>query len=249
MDALDLINLRYDAVHGGFVDDLFSGLSDEQVRQRPGGVNSIAWLVWHLARVQDAAVSRFVDDRPQVLEEGRWNEAMRLDRRDVGSGMTSQEVDALSAAIDITALRGYHRAVAERTKVIATSLSPAAWNEVVPADRIHQVVAKESLLRRRGPVGRGVLGSSALARLVSAAGGTAPPVRPLLRRDGHARAPRGARALTSPGAPAPVDQLASCRCIAAQTAGVGITAPPARARPRCGSDRRDRRRPRAMRPG
>ena len=75
--------------------------------------NSIAWLVWHLARVQDAAVSRFVDDRPQVLEEGRWNQAMRLDRRDVGSGMTSEEVDALSAAIDITALRGYHRAVAD----------------------------------------------------------------------------------------------------------------------------------------
>ena len=134
MDALELINLRYDAVHGGFVDDLFSGLSDEQVRQRPGGVNSIAWLVWHLARVQDAAVSRFVDDRPQVLEEGRWSQAMRLDRRDVGSGMTSEDVDALGAAIDITALRGYHRAVAERTKLIATSLSAGAWNEVVPAE-------------------------------------------------------------------------------------------------------------------
>ena len=49
MDALDLFNLRYDAVHGGFIDDLFRGLSDEQVRQRPGGVNSITWLVWHLA--------------------------------------------------------------------------------------------------------------------------------------------------------------------------------------------------------
>ena len=146
MDALELINLRYDAVHGGFVDDLFKGLSDEQVRQRPGGLNSIAWLVWHLARVQDAAVSRFVDDRLQVLEEGRWNQAMRLDRRDVGSGMTSEEVDALSAAIDIAALRGYHPAVAERTRLIATSLSPGAWNEVVPAERIHQVVAKEGLL-------------------------------------------------------------------------------------------------------
>jgi hypothetical protein len=146
MDALELINLRYDAVHVGFVDDLFKGLSDGQVRQRPAGVNSIAWLVWHLARVQDAAVSRFVGDSPQVLEEGRWNEAMRLDRRDVGSGMTSEDVDALSAAIEITALRGYHRAVADRTKVIATSLSSAAWSQVVPAERIHQVVAKEGLL-------------------------------------------------------------------------------------------------------
>ena len=71
-------------------------------------------------------MSRFVDDRPQVLEEGRWNQPMRIERRDVGSGMTSEEVDALSAAIDTTALRGYHRAVAERTKLIATSLPPVA---------------------------------------------------------------------------------------------------------------------------
>ncbi len=146
MNALELINLRYDAVHDGFVDDLFSGLSEEQVRQRPAGLNSIVWLVWHLSRVQDAAVNRFVSDRPQVLEDGRWNQAMRLDRRDVGSGMTSEDVDALSAAIDVPALRAYHRAVAERTKAIATSLSPAAWNEPVPGERVHPVVSKEGLL-------------------------------------------------------------------------------------------------------
>ena len=195
MDALELIELRYDAVHGGFVDDLFSGLSDEQVRQRPGGVNSITWLVWHLARVQDAAVSRFVDDRPQVLEEGRWNQAMRLDRRDVGSGMTSEEVDALSAAIDITALRGYHRAVAERTKVIATSLSPAAWDQVVRPSRSIRWWRRRASCSTRA-------GGSKSSGLV---GTRAPGIccrwdcsthRPLLRRDGHARVPRGARAST-----------------------------------------------------
>ena len=146
MDAQELINLRYDAVHVGFVDDLFSGLSDAQVRQRPGGVNSIAWLVWHLARVQDAAVSRFVDDRPQVLEEGRWNQAMRLARRDVGSGMTSEDVDALSAAIDITALRGYHRAVAERTKLIAETAAKTSDPELLRT--LQQLAEREEEVHR-----------------------------------------------------------------------------------------------------
>ena len=146
MDALDLFLLRYDDVHVGFVDEVFKGLSDEQMRRRPEGMNSIAWLVWHQTRVQDAAVSRFVGDRPQVLDEGRWNPAMRLDRLDVGSGMTGEEVDALNAAIDTTALRGYHRAVAERTKLIATSLPAGAWTDVVSPDRVREVVAADRLL-------------------------------------------------------------------------------------------------------
>jgi hypothetical protein len=146
MDARELFLLRYDDIHGGFVDELFSDLTDAQIRQRPGGVNSIAWLVWHVARVQDAVVSRFVLDRPQVLDEGDWNRLMRIERRDVGSGMASHDVDALSAAVEVAALRGYHRAVAGRTKDAATSLAPAAWSELIPEERVRRVVAAERLL-------------------------------------------------------------------------------------------------------
>ena len=35
MDALGLFLLRYDAIHGGFVEELFAGLTDDQVRQEP----------------------------------------------------------------------------------------------------------------------------------------------------------------------------------------------------------------------
>jgi hypothetical protein len=150
MDALDLLMLRYDAVHGGFVPDLFEGLTDAQARARPGGVNSVAWLVWHLTRVQDAVVSRLVEDRPQVLDEGGWRATMRVDRRDVGSGMTPDEVDALSAAIDPDALRAYHRAVADFTKRVATSLPAASWAEIVPEGRVRRVVADEGLLVEAG---------------------------------------------------------------------------------------------------
>lgn len=146
MDALELFLLRYDDVHRRFVDELFSGLTDDQVRQRPGGVNSIAWLVWHFARVQDAAVSRFVLDRPQVLEEGDWTRRLAIERRDVGSGMASSEVDALNARIDGAGLRGYHRAVAERTKDAARSLAPTAWAEIVPEEHVRRVVGAEGLL-------------------------------------------------------------------------------------------------------
>jgi hypothetical protein len=150
MEALELLMLRYGAVHDGFVPDLFKGLTDAQVRGRPAGVNSIAWLVWHLTRVQDAVVSRLVDDRPQVLDDGGWHESMGVGRRDVGSGMTAEDVGALSEAIDTKALQSYHRAVAEHTRRVATSLAPASWAEVVPESRVRQVVAQDGLLIEAG---------------------------------------------------------------------------------------------------
>jgi hypothetical protein len=145
MDALGLFRLRYDAIHGGFVDELFAGLTDGQVRARPHGLNSVAWLVWHATRVEDAAVSRFVSDRPQVLVEGDWSRGLG-DRRDVGSGMTDAEVESLSGRLDVEALRGYARAVAERTRSVAGALAPAAWEEIVPPERIRRVVGDEGLL-------------------------------------------------------------------------------------------------------
>jgi hypothetical protein len=150
MDALELWMLRYDAVHDGFVPDLFKGLSDAQVRARPAGVNSVAWLVWHLTRVQDAVMSRLVEDRPQILDEGGWSTALRVDRRDVGSGMTPEDVAALSTAIDTEALRAYRRAVVEFTRQVATSLPPAAWGDIVPEGRVRRVVAEEGLLVEAG---------------------------------------------------------------------------------------------------
>jgi len=103
MDALTLFHLRYDAIHAGFADDLFKGLTDAQVRTRPHGLNSIVWLAWHAMRIEDAAVSRFVADRPQVLDEGGWRDRLGVDRPDVGSGMSTVEAEALSARIDAAA--------------------------------------------------------------------------------------------------------------------------------------------------
>lgn len=146
MNALDLIMLRYDAIHTGFVDQLFQGATDDQVRQQPHGANSIVWLVWHATRVEDAAVNRFVVDGRQVLDEGDWNRRMSLARRDVGPGMTTDDVKALSARIDVPALRAYQAAVAERTRSVAATLPPASWDEIVPPARIREVVAADGLL-------------------------------------------------------------------------------------------------------
>ena len=150
MDALDLFRQRYDTIHGSFVDGLFADLPEPRARQRPHGLNSVVWLVWHAMRVEDAVISRMVADRPQVLDQGRFNPRLGLTRRDVGPGMTGDDVEELSARIDVPALRAYVQAVAEQTSAVAATLPAPAWAEVVDPERVRRVVADEGLLLQAG---------------------------------------------------------------------------------------------------
>lgn len=149
MDALEFFGLRYDAVHGEYVETI-GELNEGQVRARPHGLNSIAWLAWHAARVEDVAINRFAADRPQVLLAQGWHGRLGIDRLDTGPGMTSQDVDDLSARIDLAALRGYLEAVAAATKEFAAGLAPADLDVVVEPEHVRAVAAEEGILLPAG---------------------------------------------------------------------------------------------------
>jgi hypothetical protein len=75
---------------------VLDGLSGEQLCTRVEGANSIAWLVWHLARIQDDHVA----DAAEV--EQRWTTAgwyqrfgLPFDERATGYGHRDDEVDAV----------------------------------------------------------------------------------------------------------------------------------------------------------
>ncbi|HEY6540251.1 MAG TPA: DinB family protein [Ktedonobacteraceae bacterium] len=47
-----------------FEDEICEGLSDTQLRSRPRGVtNSIVWLMWHIARIEDVTMNMLVAGR------------------------------------------------------------------------------------------------------------------------------------------------------------------------------------------
>lgn len=118
------------------------GLSDEQLRLRPEGWNSMAWLLWHLARTEDVAINPVVANRPQVLDAGGWLERLNVDRRDVGTGMTDEAVAALSASIDLAALRAYRKAVGLATRDVARALPSEEWDRLIGADDLARAAAQ-----------------------------------------------------------------------------------------------------------
>ncbi|MCL4861833.1 MAG: DinB family protein [Caldilineaceae bacterium] len=146
MDLPQLFLQRHDVLYDFWLGELWQAVPEALMRQRPHPrVNSIAWNLWHLARVEDAGLNRFVVDRPQVLDEGGWMERMDLPWRHHGSGMTFAEVDELSQRVDLPALQGYLEAVRVRTGQIVTQL---AWDDLdatMDEDRLRAILVDEGL--------------------------------------------------------------------------------------------------------
>jgi len=81
--------------------------------------------------------------RVEVMDGGDWATRMSVTRRDVGTGMTDVEVDALSAAIDLAGLREHWDAVIDRTLAVVDTLAGEELDTVVPADRVRRVANEE----------------------------------------------------------------------------------------------------------
>jgi hypothetical protein len=97
------------------VDELTDGLTDEQAGYQPSvGANSIAWLIWHSARVQDIQLAPIAGIEQVWIQDG-WVDRFGLDlpRNDTGYGHGPDEVVKVQAPVDL--LAGYYHAVHKMT--------------------------------------------------------------------------------------------------------------------------------------
>jgi hypothetical protein len=97
------------------VDELTGGLTDELAAYRPvPQANSIAWLIWHSARVQDVQVCDIVKSEPVWTRDG-WVDRFGLDlpRDDTGYGHGPDDVAKVKASAKL--LADYYHAVHDMT--------------------------------------------------------------------------------------------------------------------------------------
>ncbi len=108
------------------------GLGREQLTRAPEpGANTIGWLVWHLARVQDHHVSELLGTE-QVWVSGDWAPRCELepDPSNIGYGHSAEEVVAVrpeSAAM----LLDYLHEVQGRTTAMLEGLASDDLDRVV----------------------------------------------------------------------------------------------------------------------
>jgi hypothetical protein len=160
MDAKDLFLSQHAAVQslavGGnpvsAAERAFGGLSEAQMRVRPReDLNSLAWIMWHIARAEDIMVNTLIAGRPQVFDDA-WAKRLGISRRDFGIGMTSAEVTDLTRAIELGALREYRDAVGRRTRELVAGFKDSDWGGELAGPALQQAAAEGAFGSRAEPM-------------------------------------------------------------------------------------------------
>ncbi|WP_369383343.1 DUF664 domain-containing protein [Streptomyces sp. cg36] len=130
MSSSDLLLDAFDRIRET-VAAAVDGLGEEELAYRAdGSANSIAWLVWHLTRIQDDHLAEVAGHEQTWTADG-WAErfALPLDPSDTGYGHTPAQVASVVATAG--QLTGYHEAVHARTAAFVADLDGEALARVV----------------------------------------------------------------------------------------------------------------------
>ena len=128
MDVADVLVDAFGRVHGA-VARVVDGLSsDDLVWRADRDANSIAWLIWHLTRIEDDHIA---DVAGVEQTWPRWADrfALPFDLGDTGYGHSSDDVAAVRASAEL--LTSYLDDVHSATVTYVSSLRPADLDRVV----------------------------------------------------------------------------------------------------------------------
>jgi len=111
---------------------VLGGIPPDLLHAMPGGRgNSIAWLVWHAARQQDAQVADLAGAEEVWTEQG-WNERFGLGVPERSTGFGDGPEDVARIRVDPPELlRDYLDAVVERVVAYVHGLTEAQLDEIV----------------------------------------------------------------------------------------------------------------------
>lgn len=105
----------------------------------PDTKNSIAWHIWHIARIEDMTMNILIADGQQVLHEGRWLEKLKIEVQHSGNDMSEAEITELSSNISIHSLLSYRAAVGRQTRQVIPSLEAGQFKMKVDPKRIQRL--------------------------------------------------------------------------------------------------------------
>ena len=122
MSATQYMKQSMNFIHGS-LRTAGEGLTPEQLHFVPEGEShSIAWVMWHGARVEDLIVQQFIRGQQQEWESGAWAERTGLPVKGFGTGQSTEDAKAIHID-DLSAFAQYASTVAGHTDALLDSLS------------------------------------------------------------------------------------------------------------------------------
>lgn len=133
--AIDLFLHQHAMVHDAkmsnvelhsFADEVWEDADEATLRCVPQKFeHSIAWLIWHIARIEDMTMNALMAGKPQIFFQDDWLKQLNITESHSGNVvMDDADVTALSKAIDIQALKTYRLTVGRATREAVSKLTP-----------------------------------------------------------------------------------------------------------------------------
>jgi hypothetical protein len=130
-----------------FEDEVVQDLDETSIRKIPDeGEHSIAWILFHLARIEDVTMNMLVAGSEQLLKREGWLIQMNAPIDDTGNAMNVEKVANLSRNIEVKALRAYRIAVGRNTRMLVSQLRTNKLNEPVERARLEKVKSEGAVV-------------------------------------------------------------------------------------------------------
>ena len=123
-----------------------SDLSGDQVNHVPaGGHQNIAFSLWHYVRTEDNILRFIIQGRkPTVWMEGGWSERLGLPPVSQGTGMSSEDAQALRIA-DLDAFKQYTQDVWQSTASWLANPDASVFDTIVTVKPLGEMPAIRAL--------------------------------------------------------------------------------------------------------
>lgn len=133
LSAADFIRTNLTRLHGG-LDKVMAELTPDQLHAVPAAhpkANTIAWGVWHYTRTEDNIVRYVIQGRkPPIWVEGGYGERLGLHPAAQGTGMSTEEAQALRIK-DVPLFREYMGKVWAGTDELIAGAPPELLEKVI----------------------------------------------------------------------------------------------------------------------
>jgi len=134
------------------VDALINDLTGNEYFIMPTSKDeTIAWVLWHIARIEDITMGILVADGEQLFNEA-WRKVMNVSITDTGNAMTDDEIMSLSKNINVEGLLNYRKAVGDRTREVVSALTQDDIRRKVQPKALEKILCEGGVTKQKDSI-------------------------------------------------------------------------------------------------
>lgn len=99
---------------------------------------TIAWVLWHTARIEDLTINFLVAEGNQIFNSD-WQKRLNVRITDTGNALTDEQIIDLSQSINIKELLNYRNEVGRKTRDIVKLLSTHDIKRRVSSENLNKI--------------------------------------------------------------------------------------------------------------